>query len=192
MASSRPRIFRSNSRSMASRSPGTRPDRSAKTCRAQRAHSTEHAGRRRGSRLSRGWYRGRGGRWWTTPRGRCSTPQNFVSPKAKRARGHGSWSGPRASARTGTSSATATTIARRSSDYVSVAGRIPLPPRFAFGAWWSRYWDYSDQEIEEIIRGFHENSTPLDVFVIDMGWHISQEQLKAMGEGDKNGNDGRT
>ncbi len=25
-------------------------------------------------------------------------------------------------------------------DYVKVAGRIPLPPRFAFGTWWSRYW----------------------------------------------------
>ncbi len=74
-------------------------------------------------------------------------------------------------------------------DYVRVAGRIPLPPRFAFGAWWSRYWDYSDQEIEEIIRGFHENSTPLDVFVIDMGWHKSREQLQAMGEGDKNNMD---
>ena len=70
-------------------------------------------------------------------------------------------------------------------DYVRVAGRIPLPPRFAFGAWWSRYWDYTDQEIEEIIRGFHENSTPLDVFVIDMGWHISREQLQAAGEVDK-------
>jgi alpha-glucosidase len=56
-------------------------------------------------------------------------------------------------------------------DYVRVAGRIPLPPRFAFGAWWSRYWAYSDQEIEEIVRGFHENDTPLDVFVIDMDWH---------------------
>src|SRR6185437_2646130 len=56
-------------------------------------------------------------------------------------------------------------------DYVRVAGRIPLPPRFAFGAWWSRYWAYSDQEIEEIVRGFHENDVPLDVFVIDMDWH---------------------
>ncbi len=33
-------------------------------------------------------------------------------------------------------------------DYVRVAGRIPLPPRFAFGAWWSRYWDYTDQELD--------------------------------------------
>jgi alpha-glucosidase (family GH31 glycosyl hydrolase) len=74
-------------------------------------------------------------------------------------------------------------------DFVKVAGKIPLPPRFAFGTWWSRYWDYSDQEIEEIIHGFRQNSTPLDVFVIDMGWHISLEQLKAMGQGDKNNQD---
>ena len=70
-------------------------------------------------------------------------------------------------------------------DYTRVAGRIPLPPRFAFGTWWSRYWAYSDQEIEEIIRGFHENDVPLDVFVIDMDWHLNIEQLRAAGEEDK-------
>ena len=74
-------------------------------------------------------------------------------------------------------------------DYVKVAGRIPLPPRFAFGAWWSRYWDYTDQELDELVRSFHENDVPLDVFVIDMGWHTSQEQLKAMGEKDQSGHD---
>ncbi len=72
-------------------------------------------------------------------------------------------------------------------DYVRVAGRIPLPPRFAFGAWWSRYWDYTDQELDQLVKGFHENDVPLDVFVIDMGWHISQEQLAAMGEKDQSG-----
>jgi len=72
-------------------------------------------------------------------------------------------------------------------DYVRVAGRIPLPPRFAFGAWWSRYWAYSDQEIEEIIRGFHENDVPLDVFVIDMDWHMSDDQLRAAGQVDQSG-----
>ncbi len=68
-----------------------------------------------------------------------------------------------------------------------VAGRIPLPPRFAFGAWWSRYWAYSDQELDELVRGFRENDTPLDVLVIDMDWHMSQDQLKAMGENDQSG-----
>jgi alpha-glucosidase (family GH31 glycosyl hydrolase) len=72
-------------------------------------------------------------------------------------------------------------------DFVKVAGRIPLPPRFAFGVWWSRYWAYSDQELDELVRGFHENDTPLDVLVIDMDWHLSREQLQAMGETDKSG-----
>ena len=72
-------------------------------------------------------------------------------------------------------------------DYVQVAGRIPLPPRFAFGAWWSRYWAYSDQELNDIVRGFHENDVPLDVLVIDMDWHTNREQLEAMHETDQSG-----
>jgi Glycosyl hydrolases family 31/Domain of unknown function (DUF5110) len=72
-------------------------------------------------------------------------------------------------------------------DYVRVAGRIPLPPRFAFGAWWSRYWAYSDQELDGLVKGFRENSTPLDVLVIDMDWHISRDQLQARGETDQSG-----
>jgi len=69
-------------------------------------------------------------------------------------------------------------------DYVRVAGRIPLPPRFAFGAWWSRYWAYSDQELDDIVKGFHQNGVPLDVLVIDMDWHLNHQQLLAMGEKD--------
>lgn len=74
-------------------------------------------------------------------------------------------------------------------DYVRLAGRIPLPPRFAFGAWWSRYWDYTDQELDELVKGFHENDVPLDVLVIDMGWHIGKPQLRALGEKDQAGYD---
>lgn len=58
-------------------------------------------------------------------------------------------------------------------DFIKVAGRIPMPPRFAFGAWWSRYWAYSDQELEDLVRGFRSNDVPLDVFVIDMDWHLT-------------------
>jgi alpha-glucosidase len=72
-------------------------------------------------------------------------------------------------------------------DYVEVAGRIPLPPRFAFGAWWSRYWAYSDQELDNLVRGFHENYVPLDVLVIDMDWHLNEVQLKEMHQTDQSG-----
>ena len=56
-------------------------------------------------------------------------------------------------------------------DYVRLAGRIPLPPRYAFGAWWSRYWSYSDQELRDLVAGFRLDTVPLDVLVIDMDWH---------------------
>ncbi len=58
-------------------------------------------------------------------------------------------------------------------DFTRVAGPIPLPPRFAFGVWWSRYWAYSDQELDELVTGFHTHDVPLDVLVIDMDWHLT-------------------
>ncbi|HKN60284.1 MAG TPA: TIM-barrel domain-containing protein, partial [Candidatus Acidoferrales bacterium] len=57
------------------------------------------------------------------------------------------------------------------SDFTRVAGKIPLPPRFAFGAWWSRYWSYTDQEFEQLVQQFQSHEVPLDVLVIDMDWH---------------------
>jgi alpha-glucosidase len=56
-------------------------------------------------------------------------------------------------------------------DFVSVGGRIPMPPRFAFGTWWSRYWAYTDVEFKDLVRQFESHSVPLDVLVIDMDWH---------------------
>lgn len=58
-------------------------------------------------------------------------------------------------------------------DFTLVAGRIPVPPRFAFGAWWSRYWAYTDTELKELVSEFEMHDVPLDVLVIDMDWHIT-------------------
>ncbi|MCG8406392.1 MAG: glycoside hydrolase family 31 protein [Phycisphaerales bacterium] len=57
-------------------------------------------------------------------------------------------------------------------DFTQVAGRIPLPPRYVFGAWWSRYWAYSDEELRRLVGEFKEHDVPLDVLVIDMDWHL--------------------
>ena len=56
-------------------------------------------------------------------------------------------------------------------DYVRFAGRIPLPPRWAFGYWWSRYWLYTDQEVRDLADDILSAGCPMDVFVIDMEWH---------------------
>ncbi len=58
-------------------------------------------------------------------------------------------------------------------DFVKVAGRIPIPPRFAFGTWWSRYWSYTDAELMDLVRQFESHDVPLDVLVIDMDWHLT-------------------
>ena len=72
-------------------------------------------------------------------------------------------------------------------DFTRVAGRIPLPPRFAFGTWWSRYWAYSDQEFQDLVRGFRENDVPLDVLVIDMDWHLTFHQNWFSQQNDQSG-----
>lgn len=56
-------------------------------------------------------------------------------------------------------------------DYVKVAGRIPMPPRYAFGTWWSRYWAYTDEELKGLVNQFSAFNLPLDVLVVDMDWH---------------------
>ncbi len=58
-------------------------------------------------------------------------------------------------------------------DYTRIAGRIPMPPRFAFGTWWSRYWAYTDEEFKDLVQQFETYDVPLDVLVIDMDWHIT-------------------
>ena len=50
---------------------------------------------------------------------------------------------------------------------------MPLPPRYAFGYWWSRYWAYSDKELRTLVKNFRAYDIPLDVLVIDMDWHYT-------------------
>ena len=56
-------------------------------------------------------------------------------------------------------------------DYAKLAGSIPLPPKYVFGYWWSRYWAYTDKEFLALGREFRERKLPIDVMVIDMDWH---------------------
>lgn len=56
-------------------------------------------------------------------------------------------------------------------DYVKIGGEIPLPPKWAFGYWWSRYWLYNDFELEDVVGKLRGYGIPADVFVIDMDWH---------------------
>ena len=52
-----------------------------------------------------------------------------------------------------------------------VAGRAPLPPKYTFGYWWSRYWQYSDDEFRDLVSKLRSMDVPLDVLIVDMDWH---------------------
>lgn len=56
-------------------------------------------------------------------------------------------------------------------DYQLLAGRAPLPPKYTFGYWWSRFWQYSDNELVDLVEKFRSMSVPLDVLIVDMDWH---------------------
>lgn len=57
------------------------------------------------------------------------------------------------------------------SDFTKISGKVPLPPKWAFGYWWSRYWQYSDFEIAGLCREIRSYGIPIDVMIIDMDWH---------------------
>ena len=60
-------------------------------------------------------------------------------------------------------------------DFTVFAGKAPLPPRFTFGYWWSRYWAYSDREMRTLVDRFNAYGIPLDVLVVDMDWHYTDK-----------------
>ncbi|XP_065915296.1 alpha-xylosidase BoGH31A-like isoform X1 [Dysidea avara] len=72
-------------------------------------------------------------------------------------------------------------------DFTKVSGKIPIPPRFAFGIYFSHYWAYSDFGEMEIVDEYQQRGIPLDVLVTDMDWHITFYKEAALGKKDQSG-----
>ena len=56
-------------------------------------------------------------------------------------------------------------------DFTRVAGKMPLPPLFMFGYWYSKYQRYSEQDFKDIVNEIKSRAIPMDVLVVDMDWH---------------------
>ena len=72
-------------------------------------------------------------------------------------------------------------------EFTLLAGKIPMPPRFAFGVFYSRYWAFSDEGQQEVVNGYEEHEIPLDTLVTDMDWHITFYKEAAEGKKDQAG-----
>ncbi len=56
-------------------------------------------------------------------------------------------------------------------DFTKVAGKIPLPPDYVFGYWYSKYASYSADDYRQIMTDLADNGIPADVMILDMDWH---------------------
>jgi alpha-glucosidase (family GH31 glycosyl hydrolase) len=55
-------------------------------------------------------------------------------------------------------------------DFLALTGPSEMPPLFAFGAWDSRWYDYSEATALQQIDDYRAHKIPLDNLVVDTGW----------------------
>jgi len=51
-------------------------------------------------------------------------------------------------------------------EYTLIAGKIPVPPRYQFGVFFSRYWAYADWEEYQLVQQYIDHQVPLDIMVV--------------------------
>jgi len=56
------------------------------------------------------------------------------------------------------------------SEYTFLTGRQPMPPRWAFGNFASRFGYHSETEARKVVNQFRKDSIPLDAIIFDLYW----------------------
>ncbi len=55
-------------------------------------------------------------------------------------------------------------------NYTDVTGRQPLPPRWAFGNYASRFGYHTEKETRDVVKRFKRAKVPLDAIILDIYW----------------------
>ena len=55
-------------------------------------------------------------------------------------------------------------------NYTDVTGKQPLPPRWAFGNYASRFGYHTEKETRDVVRRFQRADIPLDAIILDIYW----------------------
>lgn len=66
-------------------------------------------------------------------------------------------------------------------DYCRISGTAPLIPRWILGNWWSRYWAYTQDDLQNLINDFQAREIPLSVCIVDMDWHLTKTDNASSG-----------
>ena len=57
-------------------------------------------------------------------------------------------------------------------DLYKVTGTPAMLPQYALGNWWSRYYNYTQEEYQNLLLRFKKENIPFSVAIVDMDWHI--------------------
>lgn len=56
-------------------------------------------------------------------------------------------------------------------DYTNLAGKTPMFHKAMLGAWYTRWYDFDNADLERLVKIFEDQAIPLDTLVLDMNWH---------------------
>lgn len=53
----------------------------------------------------------------------------------------------------------------------AISGNVPIVRKHVLGSWYCRWHDYTADDFREIVKEYKLHDFPLDIMVMDMGWH---------------------
>ena len=63
----------------------------------------------------------------------------------------------------------------------AVSGPVPMPRKHILGSWYCRWFDYTETQFREIAEEYRLHDFPLDILVMDMGWHTQKDAQTGIG-----------
>jgi alpha-glucosidase (family GH31 glycosyl hydrolase) len=63
----------------------------------------------------------------------------------------------------------------------AVSGKVAMPRKHIFGSWYCRWYDYTSDDFRQLVREYGEHDFPLDIMVMDMGWHTQKDAVTGHG-----------
>jgi len=63
----------------------------------------------------------------------------------------------------------------------TIGGPVPMTRKYVHGSWYCRWWNYTADDYRKLVQEYKEHDFPLDVMVMDMGWHTQKEATTGAG-----------
>ena len=73
-----------------------------------------------------------------------------------------------------------------------ISGKSAMPRRHVFGSWYCRWFNYTSDQFRQIVQEYKDHDFPMDILVMDMGWHTQADAQTGYGHGQKLGWTGYT